>query len=241
MEWDHSAYWKISYQTSSYPKSNTYQSPSEHSKSKAGPSASSLIIAAWLSKTGWGIPYRVHTIFLETQCNVSRLLEMRCITTTQSRVRQERQEKNHFGTVRGYTTNVSNMLHTSSSNLHFCQLQVVVTWNHCQRKQGECCLHSSPHHLQVPTDASLCLWVTSACPQKLMGHWSALRGLLLYHLEAWIQDWVRQDTLSVIFYPYIFRSSGYGIFQACYIPGSFEGLTLSEEQGVCTLHPSLHL
>lgn len=77
--------------------------------------------------------------------------------------------------------------------------------------------------------------------RNLWACWSALRGLLLYHLEAWIQDWIRQDTLSVIFYPYIFHSSGYGIFQACYSPGSFEGLTLSEEHGVCTLHPSLHL
>lgn len=196
MEWDHSAYWKISYQTSFYPKSNTYQNPSEHSKSEAGPSARSLIIAAWLSKAGWGIPYRVYTIFLETQCNVSRLLEMRCITTTQSRVRQE---KNSFGTVHGYTTNGSSMAHTSSSNLHFCQLQVVVTWNHCQSRQGECCLCSSPHHLQVPTDTSVCLWVTSTCPQKLLGHWSALGGLLVYHLVAWIQDWIRHDTLSVVF------------------------------------------
>lgn len=101
------------------------------------------------------------------------------------------------------------------------------------RKGWTLSLLSSSCQLQVPTDISACLWVISACPQKLMDHWSAVRGLPVDYFGTWVQDRRWQDALQLCSSP----TYSIALTQACYSPSSFEGLTLSWRVGI--LHASL--
>lgn len=114
---------------------------------------------------------------------------MRLIITAEPRVRQGRPENTPLGTVRVYTTNGSSVLHTCSSKLHFCKLRVVVIWN-CQSRTEGVNTKSPFFTLSSPSpNRYFCLPLSYfKPPQKLMDHWSEVRGLLVNYFGTWMQN-----------------------------------------------------